>query len=265
MLDKVLSVSPHMLFAVVILFLGAAMAFDGIVHKDWILAGCGVVFGGAMSALVFIPARKIFLQGQEKQEPPPEGSPEGLAWTRLKGGMLSQKWVEATDGSMQIYPTLAASANSILLCLFFGWLMLSQIEQSSTHLVDFFSHIDSAKTTPWKDIAWAVLIPLALFSFIHQLLDLLGRIIFRSTFDVKNQMCRRIGDKRQTLPFSDVLGLQIIKGYGSLSSDSYQLNLVLNDRSRIPLMKSSNLPQALVDAQKLSKVLNVPVWRQVQL
>lgn len=62
---------------------------------------------------------------------------------------------------------------------------------------------------------------------------------------------------------SDIVAFQII-GKSISNSDanynSFELNLVLNDASRINVVDHGNLKAIIKDAEYLSKFLDVPIW-----
>ena len=69
--------------------------------------------------------------------------------------------------------------------------------------------------------------------------------------------------KKASTPLSNIHALQIISEHVSSSKSSYwsyELNLVLNDSSRLNVIDHGKLESVRTDAQKLSGFLGVPVW-----
>jgi len=77
------------------------------------------------------------------------------------------------------------------------------------------------------------------------------------------QFRRNVNDSKDSAKLSEIHALQIIKEYvsGDKSSYySYEINLVLNDASRINVVDHGKLQQIREDAEKLSQFLKKPVW-----
>ena len=100
-------------------------------------------------------------------------------------------------------------------------------------------------------------------------------------FDVQDQTCNRLnagtkdfGGERVDVPFAQAMGLQVMAwsasgvgpngGYQVNSNiTNYQLNLVLKDKTRWKVMSSSNFSSLESDAQTLSQLLRVPLWKRL--
>lgn len=71
-------------------------------------------------------------------------------------------------------------------------------------------------------------------------------------------------DLQESAALEDILALQIVQEYCSSSKSksfySYELNLVLNDYSRINVFDHGGYKKALIDAEKLAEFLDVPLW-----
>ena len=68
-------------------------------------------------------------------------------------------------------------------------------------------------------------------------------------------------------PLSSIHALQLLSEFvsGSKSSyHSYELNLVLNDGSRINVVDHGNLDRLRSDANTLSRFLDKPIWDATQ-
>ena|GEM_PF-787015 len=73
---------------------------------------------------------------------------------------------------------------------------------------------------------------------------------------------------KECVALDDILALQMVKEYcstssgsrGSKSYHSYELNLVLKDRSRINIFDHGSYKHAIKDAETLAEFLDVPVW-----
>ena len=77
------------------------------------------------------------------------------------------------------------------------------------------------------------------------------------------QMMGTAGGSNSSVPFSSIHALQLLSEYvsGNKSSYySYELNLVLDDGSRINVVDHGNLDRLRRDAQTLSRFLDKPVW-----
>ncbi|MCV6609096.1 MAG: hypothetical protein OIF32_12860 [Campylobacterales bacterium] len=71
-------------------------------------------------------------------------------------------------------------------------------------------------------------------------------------------------DNKTTVSFSQMKALQVIEsiggGYGNGIYTNYELNLILENKERIHLMKIGNGHALSHDTNKLSKFLNLPIW-----
>ena len=79
----------------------------------------------------------------------------------------------------------------------------------------------------------------------------------------KPQFTYNANDSKNITKLRDIYALQIIKEYvsGDKSSYySYEINLILNDGSRINVVDHGKLDQIRADAAKLSQFLSKPVW-----
>lgn len=103
----------------------------------------------------------------------------------------------------------------------------------------------------------------------------------KSVFDLNNKEfykgetiadARNFGNNYAT--FNNIYGLQILKdiefteiGTGATRRkqyyDVYELNLVLKNNRRINILCHSNLEQLLIDANKLSSLLNIPLMNEI--
>lgn len=72
-----------------------------------------------------------------------------------------------------------------------------------------------------------------------------------------------VNDHKDCTKLSEIYALQIISEYvrgNKTSYHSYEINLVLNDGSRINVVDHGNLKQIREDAAKLSQFLRKPIW-----
>jgi hypothetical protein len=77
------------------------------------------------------------------------------------------------------------------------------------------------------------------------------------------QFRNNANDSKNSTKLSEIHALQIIKEYvrgDKTSYHSYEINLVLNDASRINVVDHGKLKQIREDAEKLSQFLRKPVW-----
>jgi len=244
-LEKFVSASLAMVFAITLLAISGRMIFWGVTHNDSFLVGCGVVFAAAISIGTILS----FRQKNTTPGNPPAGSPEWLEWTPLAGyPWRSRKMVTTADGSVRTTTSISEWAGVLINGLGCFFLMFLGIGRQHGQAI------------LWGEIGMVIL---AVAVYGCSIFDLFRRTFFGLVFDVKSQMCRHLGVKRKDIPFSDVHGAQIIR-IGALSGFVYQLALVLNDQSRILITKNNDLAKIEVEARRLSIVLgNVPVWKQV--
>lgn len=90
-------------------------------------------------------------------------------------------------------------------------------------------------------------------------------------FSMTRESFAALRARRETeLPFADVLGIQLLSkeekmasSEATWSSKTHQLNLVLKDRSRLPVMCHGDRAAMEEDARTLAKWLRVQVWAGV--
>lgn len=68
--------------------------------------------------------------------------------------------------------------------------------------------------------------------------------------------------KTAAINLNDVHGLQIIRELVSSKSSyfSFELNLVLNDKTRVNVVDHGKLTAIQADAEKIAELINVPIW-----
>lgn len=73
--------------------------------------------------------------------------------------------------------------------------------------------------------------------------------------------------KGNTVKFSDIVAIQIlgetvINKEENTSFNSFELNLVLINKRRIHIIDHNNLEGILDDAERISQLLNIPIWHK---
>ena len=89
--------------------------------------------------------------------------------------------------------------------------------------------------------------------------------VFNKTINLyyKSFTSKNVSKSKHSKSLSDIVAIQIIGEViqsDNSSYNSFELNLVLNDASRINVIDHGNLKSIIEDAQYLSEFLNVPIW-----
>lgn len=238
----------------------------------------GAVFGGFAALVLFLVIR----QARKQKEAAPagdviafdaeqaDGAPAAVAWTPLPGIMASNtqtsRLTERRDGTWQVAPTRVmwtmawgAALAGLIMWGVAMWLAFSELGKTVPI---------GAKAGLWILGGLSVL----------PLVWMLRQGKHRPSFAPGERMCRNVreaggffGKGRSDVPFSQVIGLQILSRFhessqrdrDSPSYTSYQLNLVLKDFTRRSVMGHGNQAALEKDAESLAKMLQVPLWTRV--
>jgi len=80
-----------------------------------------------------------------------------------------------------------------------------------------------------------------------------------------DQQTQRLSIDNKTLPFNEIHAIQVIEaiagGHGSGVFESYEMNLILKTGERIHLIDHGDLSAFIVQVEKVSECLQVPIWK----
>ena len=191
-----------------------------------------------------------------------------VAWEPLVPGgtnFCTHTLKSITPKRMQFKATMGA--------LLFGWAFF--LAGLGTMGLSIWSKVDGTYSTSTEFPFWVVALVatvflgfgcLMLWSLTQPIVFDKGTGVFRRGFSSPSRQQAR--GRNDCAPLEDIHALQIVTeviktvGEGrSKTYSSYELNLVLNDASRINVVDHGNQTQMMQDSDSLAKFLNVPLWR----
>ncbi len=176
---------------------------------------------------------------------------EYLSWTSLQTGASNATFQQLVE----VNPNLIKIKNTILLKLIIGISALVGLSQA------FFAYYKLYKEGILFDLSITELLSkFPMFSIMFMMVPIFIYFLMyvNSSFDKRSQNFTN-GSKQ--IPFSTIYAVQFLTVIMRKGRRNYEINLVLNDGNRIPVMISNNHDIAEYDAVTLARFLNVPAWK----
>lgn len=196
-----------------------------------------------------------------------------VEWEPAKnGGVGFRTRTMVTSGNETIklrpsFPSLAISIGSLII----GFWLITISVTLNIPTIHNFSELFSVGYFVYYQVQNQISIEMilgVLFGLVFLILGLL--CIYKLLRPVKFDRYERSFSRgypffRKTIvPFNDIKAIQIIseycKGSNSSSYRSYELNLILNNKSRVTVVDHSDIYEIRRNGEEISKMLSVPVW-----